>query len=482
MLSNNFAYAGLMKYFEELSAIPRASYKEERVADYLCAFAQKHGYEYYRDSTNNVLINAPATKGYEDRPALLLQGHTDMVCEKNEGVEHDFDNDALDLYEEDGWIRARGTTLGADNGVAVAVMLYVLDGGVEGHGPIQCLFTASEEVGLDGAQAFDYNRIYARRMLNMDSADERLIIAGCAGGQRSSLTFEAKTKLINTKCVARVSVKGLMGGHSGEDIDKGRANANKLMGRVLSALMADKALGVKVVSIYGGTKDNAIPRECEATLCVSDFSALASKCADVEKVLREGISACDKELRLEVEQLVDKKSFMTVIDDSTAKKLVFLMRTVPNGVFEMNYDIEGIVEWSRNLGIVTCDAESVEAVFASRSSFDSRIDASADELDAYADMLGAKSRHYNRYPGWNFAPTSALRDAYLGAAAEVLGERPEITTIHAGLECGFISQAVPDMDIISCGPIVLDLHSPDERLDKASFERFYSVIKRVIER
>ncbi|MBE6577264.1 MAG: aminoacyl-histidine dipeptidase [Ruminococcaceae bacterium] len=481
MLSNNFAYVGLMKYFEELSAIPRASYKEEKIADYLCEFAKKHGYEYYRDSTNNVLINAPATKGYEEAPALLLQGHTDMVCEKNEGVEHDFDNDGLELYEEDGWIRARGTTLGADNGIAVAIMLYVLDGGVEGHGPLQCLFTASEEVGLDGAKSFDYSRIYARRMLNMDSADEELIIAGCAGGQRSSLTFESKTKLINTKCVARVCVKGLMGGHSGEDIDKGRANANKLMGRVLSSLMADKALGVKVVSIYGGTKDNAIPRECEATLCVSDFAVLENKCKDIESVLRDGLSVSDKALRLEVEQLVDKKSFMTVIDDSTARKLVFLMRTVPNGVFEMNYDVEGIVEWSRNLGIVSCDAEAVEAVFSSRSSFETRIDASAEELDAYAEMLGAKSKHYNRYPGWNFAPTSALRDAYLDAAEAVCGKRPEITTIHAGLECGFISQAVPDMDIISCGPVILDLHSPDERLDKKSFERFYSIIKRVIE-
>ncbi len=481
MLSNNFAYAGLIKYFEELSAIPRASYKEEKVADYLCAFAEKHGYEYYRDSANNVLINAPATKGYEDTPALLLQGHTDMVCEKNEGVEHDFVNDGLDLYEEDGWIRARGTTLGADNGVAVAVMLYVLDGGVDGHGPIQCLFTASEEVGLDGAKGFDYSRIYARRMLNMDSADERLIIAGCAGGQRSSLTFEGKTKLINTKCVARVCIKGLMGGHSGEDIDKGRANANKLMGRALSTLMADKALGVKVVSVYGGTKDNAIPRECEATLCVSELAALADKCKDIEKVLREGISASDKALRLEVEQLVDTKSYMTVIDDETARKLVFLMRTVPNGIFEMDHNVEGIVEWSRNLGIITCDAEAVVAVFSSRSSFESRIDASAEELDAYANMLGAKARHYNRYPGWSFAPVSALREAYVRAAEVICGQKPEITTIHAGLECGFISEALPDMDIISCGPVILDLHSPDERLDKRSFERFYSIIKKVIE-
>jgi dipeptidase D len=254
------------------------------------------------------------------------------------------------------------------------------------------------------------------------------------------------------------------------------------MGRVLSDIMGDEKLGIKIVSIYGGTKDNAIPRECEATVCTSDFEMLKTRCAELEVQLRDGISAFDKALRIEVEQLIDKKSFMTVIDDKTAKSLVFLMRTVPNGIFEMNYDVEGIVEWSRNLGIVTCDAENVEAVFSSRSSFETRIDASAEELDAYAEMLGASARHYNRYPGWNFAPESALRDAYLSAAENVCGSRPCVTTIHAGLECGFISQAVPDMDIISCGPVILDLHSPDERMDKKSFERFFTIIKTVIEK
>ena len=481
MLDVNFLYGGLLRYFEEISAIPRASYQEERIADYLCGFAEKAGLEYYRDSANNVLINAPATAGRENEPALLLQGHTDMVCEKNEGVEHDFERDGIELYVKDGWLRARGTTLGADNGAAVAVMLYALDGGVESHGPLQCLFTASEEVGLDGVKAFDYSRIYARRMINMDSADERQIIVGCAGGERSSLTLDVAKEDVLAVCVAKIRLRGLAGGHSGEDIDKGRANANKLMGRALCTIMRDKSLDAKIVSIYGGTKDNAIPRECEATLCVSDFDALTTKCKDIENALRDGISKSDMGLRMEVERLVDEKSYMTVIDDCTASKLVFLMHTVPNGVFEMNHNIEGIVEWSRNLGIIRCDAEAVEAVFSSRSSFESRIDESAEELDAFARMLGATTRHYNRYPGWSFAQKSDLRDAYVKATQQILGEKPQITAIHAGLECGFISEAVPDMDILSCGPVILDLHSPDERLNKASFERFYSIIKKVIE-
>ncbi len=478
MLRDNFAYGGLMKYFEEISAIPRASYHEEKIAEYLCDFARAHGLEYYRDSTNNVLINAPATAGRENEPPLLLQGHTDMVCEKNDVVEHDFDTDGLELYEEDGWIRARGTTLGADNGVAVAIMLYVLDGGVNSHAPLQCLFTASEEVGLDGAMAFDYSKIYARRMINMDSADESLIIAGCAGGQRSSLDFDVKAEEISAKYVARITVRGLYGGHSGEDIDKGRANANILMGRVLYSL--SKKLELRLMELHGGTKDNAIPRECVAVVAVEDFNALKALTDELSVSMRDGLCADDAGFELCTECVAENVSAI-VLDKELATRIVMIMHTVKNGIFEMNHDVRGLVEWSRNLGIVKCDKDGAELVFSSRSSFESRIDASSDELDDLAHVLGARTRHYNRYPGWSYAPVSEIRNAYVSAFETIFGRKPEITVIHAGLECGFISRALPDMDIISCGPILLDLHSPDERLNKASFERFFTVIKKVIE-
>lgn len=478
MLSNDFAYPQLMKFFCEISDIPRASYKEDKIADYLCEFARTRGLEYYRDATNNVLINAPATKGREDCPALLLQGHTDMVCEKNEGVEHDFDTEGLELYEEDGWIRARGTTLGADNGVAVAVMLCVLDGGVDSHGPLQCLFTASEEVGLDGVKSLDYSKIYARRMINMDSADESVLIAGCAGGLRSSITLGVTEQKITAPYVVSLKLKGLFGGHSGEDVDKGRANANKLMGRVLDGIFADG--GARLVSVRGGTKDNAIPHECEAVVAVEKLDALKDKVSALQAALSEGISEDDKNLSLEL-SVIGENTDVGVMDAEAAGKVIFLMRTVANGIFEMNNSISGLVEWSRNLGVVKCDTDGAELVFSSRSSFESRIDASAAELDAYARMLGASIRHYNRYPGWNYAEKSEIREAYIAAFEQLFGKTPEVTVIHAGLECGFISQAVPDMDVVSCGAVVLDLHSPDERLNKASFERFYSVIKRVLE-
>ena len=480
MIIKDFAYTGLMKYFEEISAIPRVSYKEEKIADYLCDFAVARGLEYYRDAYNNVLINAPASAGMESAPAILLQGHTDMVCEKNEGVEHDFDKDGLKLYEEDGWVKAEGTTLGADNGVAVATMLYVLDGGVARHGAIQCLFTASEEVGLDGAQSFDYSRIYARRMINMDSADEELIIVGCAGGMRSNLSFEVKGEEINAHVLVKVTVKGLMGGHSGEDIDKGRANANKLMARLLDSLMNDVTVGARIVSVYGGSKDNAIPRECEAVLAISDLARFENVVIDMGLKLRDGISAYDDNLMVGI-KLIDKNTTVICPDAATARKLVDLVVCVPNGVFEMNYNVNGIVEWSRNLGVLKLDATHAECVFASRSSFESRIDASGEQLDAFARLCGATVRHYNRYPGWNFAEVSPLRDAWSASCNKILGKIPEVLAIHAGLECGFIKQAVPDMDIISVGPVILNLHSPDERLDKKSFERFYTIVKDVIE-
>lgn len=477
MLTDNFAYYGLMKFFEEISAIPRATYHEEKIADYLCNFARKRALEYYRDASNNVLINKPATAGCEDKEPLLLQGHIDMVCEKNEGVAHDFETDGLELYEADGWIRAKGTTLGADDGVAVAVMLYVLDGGVERHGALQCLFTASEEVGLDGAKAFDYSRIYARRMINMDSADEALVIAGCAGGQRSALSFDVHAEKVEAEETVKISLKGLFGGHSGEDIDKGRANANKLMGRLLYRLLGD---GIRLVSIHGGARDNAIPRECEAVIVGDSMKGIENRVAELEKELACGLCADDSGFSITCEK-ASLGGSVRVPDEATARRFVLAMHVLPDGVLEMNREIEGLVEWSRNLGIANLDAENACLVFLSRSSFEARIDASAEELDDYARTLGGHTRHYNRYPGWSYAPSSAVRDAYARAYERMFNKKSEITVIHAGLECGFISGALPDMDIISCGPVVQNLHSPDERLCKASFERFFTVIKSVIE-
>ena len=484
MFSKDFAYPGLMKYFERISEIPRPSYHEEKIADYLCEFARERGLECYRDEIHNVFIKLPASVGRENEPALLLQGHTDMVCEKNSGVEHDFLNDGIKLYEKDGWIRAEGTTLGADNGVAVASMLYILDGAegnIVSHPAIECLFTVSEEVGMEGANGFDYSRVSATRMINMDSADESQIISGCAGGARSFFAFSPKAEQIaGGMSLVELKIEGLAGGHSGEDIHRGRANANKLLGRVLLAL--SNKFDVRLVDIGGGSKDNAIPREAFALLVTDAPDALIAEAKTLEATIREELCHDDDSFAL-IATLSTKKTEKCATREES-EKLFFLLATAQNGIFEMNHSIEGLVEFSRNLGVIEADPElsEIRVVFFARSSRFSQLDSSTEQLDAYAKQLGMTHTLTSKYPGWSYAENSAIRDCYAECYEELYGARPEILTIHAGLECGVIGEKLKGLDVISCGPVVLDLHSPDEALNKASFERFFKVVKTVIER
>ena len=474
MICENFAYPKLMSFFEEISAIPRPSYHEERITAYLVEFAKKRGLEYYSDEIGNVLINLPATEDKKDLPAVLLQGHTDMVCEKNEGVEHDFMNDPLKLYVADGWLRAKGTTLGADNGVAVAAMLALLDGISDSHRALQCLFTVSEEVGLDGAKAFDYSKIYARKMINMDSADEKLITAGCAGGLRSNFVLPV-VREAQTGNALKIKVKGLFGGHSGEDIHRGRANANKLLGRVLYRLkMEDSEL--RLVSVSGGSKENAIPREAEATFVTSKVAELTSLIANISEEISAELCKDDKDFTLIVE---NAKAEYAPMNQLGTDKVIFVLDNMDNGVFEVNQEL-GLVEFSRNLGVIDTDADNVEFTISSRSARESQLDFSAQQIDSYAALLGGTSDHYNRYPGWIYAEDSAVRSEYIAAFCKLFGEEPTVEVIHAGLECGIIKQAIADMDMISCGPVIVNLHSPDEALNLASLERFFTVILNVL--
>lgn len=475
MLIENFKYPKTLRFFEEISAIPRGSYHEEKIADYLVSFAEERGLEVDRDTLGNVLINCPATEGFEDRPALLLQGHTDMVCEKNADVEHDFLKDPLDLYEENGWIRARGTTLGADNGVAIATMLAILDGEHEGHPALQCLFTVSEEVGLDGAKAFDYSRITARRMINMDSADDSTIIVGCAGGERSLLTLPV-CREESCGVSYRLRIGGLSGGHSGEDVDRGRANANKLLGRILWSLCRDDE-SVRLVSYKGGSKDNAIPREAEAVLKLSRFEVAREKMERIVAEIKGELCRDDRDAFFTLEPI---ESEALPMDRESTLRAILMAYIIPVGVFARSTELAGLVEYSRNLGVLSTEGNAVKAVLSSRSAKVSQIDASAAELDAFALLLGGESRHNSRYPGWSFAEKSELREEYGAVYRELFGEELRMEVIHAGLECGIIKEALPDMDMLSCGPIILNLHSPDEALNVASFERFLCLIHKVL--
>ena len=466
-----FAYPKLMQYFEEISKIPRSSYHEDAMADYLVSFAKERGFSVMRDVWKNVLISVPATKGWEECEPVLLQGHTDMVCEKNEGIAHDFLTDPIAFYEKDGWLCAQGTTLGADNGVAVAVMLAILDG--EEHPPLECLFTASEEVGLDGAKNFDYTKISARRMINLDGADDREIIVGCAGGARSDLLLCGEKTPSETACY-RLSIRGLAGGHSGEDIHRGRANANCLLGRVLAELLLTQ--NVRLASVEGGNKDNAIPREATAVFSVENAEQAEQTAHTVWQKLSSEFSEEDADAEL---SFVACDSEALFFDASMTERLVVLL-LAPNGVLAMEPSLPDLVQFSRNLGVIRTENEGIKATYSSRSAKEEQIDASLSELDTYAMCTDAEITHHSRYPGWEVSEQSALRERYAEVFAKLFGRALRVTSIHAGLECGLIKQALPEMDMLSCGPIIENLHSPDERLNLRSLERFFKMITELL--
>ena len=466
--------ASFFRYFEEISAIPRASYHEDQIADYLVAFAKQRGLEYFRDEWNNVLIKKPATKGREGVAPILFQGHTDMICEKNSGVEHDFLKDPLELYVDGDLLRARGTTLGADDGMAVATMLALLDGEVESHPAYECLFTAIEEPGLVGAMKFDFSRISAHTMVNIDCGNQNVILCSCAGGMRTELTLPYKYEKANGKGL-RVYIKGLLGGHSGASIHKGLANANKVMGRMLAELLS--VCDARLASVDGRAQDNAITRECEAVLLVSDYEKAASvltTCADriAKELVKEDRDFCVTVEPCEPEAMMSREDTMRVCA---------VLACVANGVFTMCQDMTYLVEYSRNLGSVATESESVKFGFYTRSPKESQLDATVQELDALAAAFGGATKHHSRYPGWEFSKSSPIRQAYMEACRKTMEKAPIAVGVHAGLECGIVCTAIPGMDAISIGPNCQHGHSPNEAMNLASCEEFWRALRVMIE-
>ena len=466
----------VFRFFEEISTIPRGSYHEEKIADHLVEFAKARGLYCYRDALNNILIKVPATKGYEDRPTILFQGHTDMVCEKNADVEHDFLTDPLKLWLDGNLLRAKGTTLGGDDGIAVAMMMALLDGEIKEHPAYECLFTTAEEVGLNGAHGFDYSLISARTMINMDSEELGVVTCGCAGGERHDLTLTAKTAPFDG-IPMRISVSGLMGGHSGENIKDGRANANKLMGRLLASLTV--ACDFRLISVDGGSKDNAIPRECVAVIVTDDYDTAYQHIMDEGVMIAQELVQEDHGFTLTVGKAENVPAEAFTKEDTL--RVLCVLSCTANGVLEMSRNVRGLVEYSRNMGVVRTKGNAVLVVFSSRSAMESRLDASARELDVLAAANGFEAKHYSRYPGWDYAPESRVRDAYLAAYRDVTGEDARVNVIHAGLECGIIRSNVPDMDVISVGPTMHDIHSPAEALDLDTVEVFWRTVARLIE-
>lgn len=466
----------LFRCFEDISRIPRGSGNEEGIARFIENYALERGHFCIRDGANNVFVRIAATAGREHEAAVLLQGHMDMVCEKNSSTEHDFLTDPLELYVDNGWLRARGTTLGGDDGIAVAVMMALMDGECGSHPTLECLFTTDEEVGLLGAGNFDYSVVTAKKMINMDSEEEGAVIVGCAGGVRSDISIKYKTCPLRGELL-KIAVTGLAGGHSGENINCGRTNAIKLLGRLLLNLCGK--MRVNLVDVRGGSKDNAIPREAFATVAVANAERAAKMILrETERIRRELV---EEDAGLVVTCSVDYDAD-TMMDPASTRRVLAILGTAQNGVIEMSRDIEGLVGFSRNLGIVRTEKEkqTVTFVFSSRSPIEAQLDASIASLDALAAVCGGKTKHYSRYPGWDYAERSPLRNKYVKIAREIYGKEPEIKIIHAGLECGIIRSRLKKLDVISVGPDMKDIHSPDEALDLGSCERFWTLICRLL--
>ena len=460
----------MFEYFEEICKSPHGSNNEGQIADYIESFAKARELECYRDEANNILVRKSATSGREGEEAILLQGHTDMVCEKEGNVKHDFTSDPLKLFVDKGYLKARGTTLGADDGIAVAAMLAILDGALSSHPEIECLFTAGEEIGMIGAGKFDFSLIKSRKMINIDSETEGKAVVGCAGGVRSELDVKITRTERKGECL-KVTIGGLAGGHSGEDINKGRLNANRLMARLLTEL--SNQIDISVSSIDGGSKDNAIPRECSAMIDVPDFFDALDRIKAIAKIFAAEISEDDKGFFCRVEHC----SFDTVLDKESENKILACLNSLPCGVIEMSLDVEGLVEWSSNLGVVVTNEDSVKIACLSRSGIDARIDYSEHIFEKIAALIGASVGHFGRYTGWSFAKSSPMRDAYLEAYKALFGKEAGCELIHAGLECGLVKARIPDMDIISIGPNIIALHSPAERLEIASAERLWTLLE-----
>ncbi len=458
-------------YFEEICKIPHGSGNEARIAEYIEDFARSRGYFCLRDDENNVFVRMAATPGREGESAVLLQGHTDMVCEKNADVAHDFERDGLDIYVDGNYLRARGTTLGGDDGIAVATMLALLDGVCPSHPTLEFLFTTSEETGLNGASSFDYSLVTADLMINMDSEEEGTVIVGCAGGMRTDLFLPFEYYPVGGDGALEVSVRGLAGGHSGENINDGRANAIKMLARLL-ALAGE----LRLVSLSGGSKDNAIPREANAVIIPRDANAAQTIEAEAKKAAAE-LASEDGGFSVSVKRC----SADTAMSAKRSREIVALLANVQNGVIKMCANVEGQVEFSRNLGVAAVEDGRLVLTFSSRSSVEAQLDLSGKELDLLATLAGGITRHRSRYPGWQCGNVSPLRERYLAAGEKVLGYRPRVRVIHAGLECGIISSKLPKLDIISIGPNIKNIHSPDEALDIASCERFEKIVFAMLE-
>lgn len=471
MEKNDLKPALVFHYFEEVCRVPRPSKKEEKIRAYLLEFARQHDLPVKVDEAGNVLMSKPATPGMEDRKAVILQSHMDMVCEKNKDTQHDFDTDPIETYVDGEWLRAKGTTLGADNGIGIATELAVLASDDIWHGPVQCLFTVDEETGLTGAFALKEGFMEGDILINLDSEDEGELFIGCAGGAGTTATFPCTmTAAPEGYFFFRVAVKGLTGGHSGDDINKNRANANKLLNRYLTSLM--RKYDLRLCEIDGGNLHNAIPREAYA-VCAVPMKDKEAVRVDLNIYLAEienEYAVTEPNLRMELES---ETPCLKVMDVEQMKRFLLSIYAVHNGVYAMSQDIAGLVETSSNLASIKQGEGCIKVVTSQRSSIlSSRVDMS-QMVGAAFELGGATVETGDGYPGWKPNPSSEILRVAVESYKRLFGTEPKVKAIHAGLECGLFLEKYPSLDMVSFGPTLRGVHSPDERMLIPTVDKFW---------
>ena len=464
-------------YFEEICKIPHGSGNTRQISDYLVQFAKNHDLKYIQDEMNNVVIYKPGTAGYENAPTVIVQGHMDMVCEKRPDVDHDFTKDGLNLSVEGDYVSANGTTLGGDDGIAVAYGLALLESDTIAHPPLEVFITVDEEIGLLGAVGFDCSVLKGRRFINLDSEAEGSLWISCAGGL-SGISHIPVTRLEAKGEKLTVKISGLMGGHSGAEIDKNRANANSLLGKFLHGL--DAKAGYELISVQGGQKDNAITRESIAELLTvkENVEAVKEYAASMQTAWREEYTGTDEGITVTVTEEGEQDA--KVLHPTSKEKVVFFLVNVPYGVQKMSGTIKGLVETSTNIGILKTSENEVLGSSSIRSSVETARDALSVKIEYLTEFLGGEYERQGVYPAWEYRKDSPLRDKRVEVYEEMYGQKPNVVAIHAGLECGLFYKKMEGLDCVSLGPDMKDIHTSEEVLSISSTERVWKYLVKVL--
>ena len=466
---------GVFRYFEEISSIPRGSYNEKKISDYLVSFAKSRCLEHYQDEIGNVIIIKEASAGYEDKEPVILQGHMDMVCEKEEGCNKDMELEGLDLEIVDGFVTAKGTTLGGDDGIALAYALALLDSDEYKHPRLECVFTVSEEVGMDGAQNIDLSMLRGKRLINIDSEEEGTMIAGCAGGGRIGVDLSVSREKCEYNHVL-IRISGLLGGHSGGDINLGRASAFSLAVRIITKIY--KKMDIRLVSISMGKLINVIANSAKIELAVADIELCKSIVEEESSEIKSEYNKTDKGIVVSVED-VDGTTLPLTEDDTV--KVTTIISSMPQGVQRMSEDIEGEVETSINWGVCDLLNDNLSMKGLARSQIDDRTYELLNRVSWLAKGNGASAKIDSNYPAWRYAENSYLRDKMCDIYKDMFHKELVVGVFHVGLECGFLLDKLKGADAVSIGPDIIDIHTPNEKMDIESVGRMWDYLLRVLE-